>query len=94
VVATGPSRVLAGGLFLIVCLRSLVRYSSGVRRIGRTSENLVLVMRQPFLNHSRVFVEGGEIDARIADDQKDLLLRVRDETRHEVDEDRTIQGAL
>src|SRR3984893_7407117 len=34
------------------------------------------------------------MDARIADDQKDLLLRVPDETRHEVDEDRTIQGAL
>src|ERR1700730_2000266 len=34
------------------------------------------------------------MDARIADDQKDLLLRVPDETRHEVDEDRTIQGTL
>src|SRR6202047_4479518 len=34
------------------------------------------------------------MDARIADDQKDLLLRVSDETRHEVDEDRTVQGAL
>jgi hypothetical protein len=32
--------------------------------------------------------------APITDDQKDLLLRVPDETRHEVDEDRTIQGAL
>jgi hypothetical protein len=32
--------------------------------------------------------------AAIADDQKDLLLCVPDETRHEVDEDRTIQGAL
>jgi len=32
--------------------------------------------------------------APITDDQKDLLLRVPDETRHEVDEDRTNQGAL
>src|ERR1700732_3562481 len=34
------------------------------------------------------------MDTSIADDQKDLLPRVPDETRHEVDEDRTIQGVL
>ena len=46
------------------------------RRVGREIENLdlVLVLRQPFLNGL------GVMDAQIVDDQKDLLFRVLDET--------------
>ena len=36
----------------------------------------------------------GVMDAQIVDDQKNLLLRVLDETLHEIDEDRHVQRAL
>ena len=90
--ATRSSRVLARGLFLIVCFRSLLRYSSGLcsGAYGREIKDLDLdlVARQPILNRL------GVMDAQIVDDQKDLLLRVLDETLHEVDEDRDVQRTL
>src|SRR5271166_5547461 len=92
VVATRSSRVLARGLFLIVCFRLLFRYSSGfvLRRIGGKVEDLdfVLVARQPV-------VDGlGVMDAQIVDDQIDLLLRVLDETLHEIDKIATFSAPL
>jgi hypothetical protein len=52
------------------------------RRIGREIKDLdfVLVARQPILNRL------GVMDAQIVDNQKDLLLRVLDETEHNPDE--------
>ncbi|MDQ6702865.1 MAG: hypothetical protein M3Z96_07050 [Pseudomonadota bacterium] len=73
--AARPSRVLTRGLCLIVCLTIVVEIFIRVvfRRIGREVEDLdldlVLVLRQPFLNRSRAFVEGGVMNAQIADNE-------------------------
>src|SRR5580704_19587010 len=73
----------AGGRLVVDRLLEIIveTFIRGVfRRIGLKSENLdlVLVVRQPFLNRCRAFVEEGLMDVRIADDQKDFSLRVPD----------------
>ena len=91
VVAIRSSRVLARGLLFIVCFRSFVEIFIRVvfGSIGQEIENLDhgLVVRRPLPDGL------GVMDAQTVDDQKDLLLRVLDESLQKIDEDRYVQSA-